>query len=53
MMCAFAVGRSISFFHFFVSARGRHTFFFFSIIIARRRNCYWLFFLSSPVGESS
>ena len=29
MMCAFAVGRSILFFRFFVSARGRCTFFLF------------------------
>ena len=37
MMCAFAVGRSILFFRFFVSTRGRHTFF--------------SFLLSSPGGE--
>ncbi len=53
MICAFAVGLSILFFRFFVSARGRYTFFFFSIIIARKRNCYWLFFSLSPGGESS
>ena len=29
MMCAFAVGRSILFFRFFVSARGCYTFFLF------------------------
>ena len=37
MICAFAVGLSILFFRFFVSARGRYTFF--------------SFLLSSPVGE--
>ena len=37
MICAFAVGLSILFFRFFISARGRYTFF--------------SFLLSSPVGE--
>ena len=53
MICAFAVGRSILFFRFFVSARGHYTFFSFLLSSPVGEIVIGYFFLSSPVGESS